>query len=447
MINKKIKIIALGVMVAVASNNIVVFAESSSSLENQINQNKENIDNLEDEKNNINSEKSKYEGELEGILGQIEEKSKDLDKVTAEVNEYQAQIDGLQVEINEVEEKIKSKEIEIESTEKLIVEKEKEEEESEKMLGLRLRNYYKMDMTSQYIYMIITSESISSLFSTIQSIFRLIDIDKSLIEASKKIQAELEDARKNLVLSIEETKKDKEEIVKKQGEILEAQKGFLVKQEEQQKQMDELMALEDSKSNIIASLSEKEQELAHEIGSLVAYNKELQAELDAIFADINNGGGSSGGNGGNTGGDTGGTPGGDTGGNERPPTQEGFLRPGYGVVTDSYGPRINPVTGEAGFHTGVDLGDPYGSSVYASKSGTVAYSGWISGYGNTIIIDHGQGVQTLYAHNSSLLVSVGQAVNQGDVVALVGSTGMSTGPHIHWEIRINGQHTDPTPYV
>ncbi|WP_300382030.1 M23 family metallopeptidase, partial [Clostridium sp.] len=129
------------------------------------------------------------------------------------------------------------------------------------------------------------------------------------------------------------------------------------------------------------------------------------------------------------------------------PSQESFLRPGYGVVTDPYGPRTNPVTGAAGFHTGVDLGDPYGANVSASKSGEVVYSGWIDGYGNTVIIDHGSGFQTLYGHNSSLLVSVGQKVSRGETISLVGSTGMSTGPHIHWEIRINGQHVNPLNYL
>ncbi|NLZ35445.1 MAG: M23 family metallopeptidase, partial [Clostridiales bacterium] len=80
-------------------------------------------------------------------------------------------------------------------------------------------------------------------------------------------------------------------------------------------------------------------------------------------------------------------------------------------------------------------------------SGVVAYSGWMSDFGNVVIIDHGGGVQTLYAHNSQLLVSNGQAVSQGEVIAYVGSTGMSTGPHIHFEIRINGQAVNPWNYL
>ena len=193
--------------------------------------------------------------------------------------------------------------------------------------------------------------------------------------------------------------------------------------------MSELETLESEKTSMIASLEQEGINIESQIGDLIAYNTALQQELDNIFNNINN------------------SPSVDNDGIAGDPNSETFLRPGNGGVTDDYGPRINPVTGEAGFHAGVDLGDPYGAPVYASKTGVVVYSGWISGYGNTIIIDHGSGVQTLYAHNSSLLFGVGDSVNRGQTIAYVGSTGMSTGPHIHWEIRINGQHINPMPYV
>ncbi|MNM92812.1 Murein hydrolase activator EnvC precursor [compost metagenome] len=88
-----------------------------------------------------------------------------------------------------------------------------------------------------------------------------------------------------------------------------------------------------------------------------------------------------------------------------------------------------------------------GAPIKASKSGKVVTASYISGYGNTVILDHGSGIQTLYAHSSSLAVSVGQTVSQGQVIAYVGSTGNSTGPHLHFEIRVNGQHQNPTNYL
>jgi murein DD-endopeptidase MepM/ murein hydrolase activator NlpD len=98
-------------------------------------------------------------------------------------------------------------------------------------------------------------------------------------------------------------------------------------------------------------------------------------------------------------------------------------------------------------HTGIDIGVPTGSPVWASKAGEVIISSWYGGYGNLIVIDHGNGVSTWYGHNSSLTVSVGQSVSRGQVVAKAGSTGNSTGPHVHFEIRYNGNPVDPVPYL
>ncbi len=117
------------------------------------------------------------------------------------------------------------------------------------------------------------------------------------------------------------------------------------------------------------------------------------------------------------------------------------------LVTSPYGYRIHPVTGKQRFHSGVDIGASYGTSIYAANSGTVVVSGYnTGGYGNYVVINHGGGYSTLYAHCSSLLVSAGQQVSKGQVIAKCGSTGMSTGPHIHFEIQYNGATTNPMQY-
>lgn len=97
-------------------------------------------------------------------------------------------------------------------------------------------------------------------------------------------------------------------------------------------------------------------------------------------------------------------------------------------------------------HTGIDIGVSSGSPVYAAAAGKVIVSGWYGGYGNAVIIDHGSGLSTLYGHNSSLKVSVGETVSKGEVVARSGSTGMSTGPHLHFEVREKGEYVNPMSY-
>lgn len=117
------------------------------------------------------------------------------------------------------------------------------------------------------------------------------------------------------------------------------------------------------------------------------------------------------------------------------------------IITSHYSPRRkNPVTGVYKRHTGVDIGAAYGTAILAANGGTVTLAGWNSGYGNCVVIDHGGGKATLYAHMSSIGVSKGQAVSKGQQIGRVGSTGNSTGPHIHFEILINGSAVDPMQY-
>ncbi len=125
----------------------------------------------------------------------------------------------------------------------------------------------------------------------------------------------------------------------------------------------------------------------------------------------------------------------------------GMIWPISGPITSEFGWRTHPIFGTARFHSGLDIGGDYGMPIYAAASGTVIYAGWISGYGNAVIIDHGGGVTTLYGHNDSLNVSEGENVAQGQVMAMCGSTGNSTGPHCHFEVRENGEPVSPYGYL
>jgi murein DD-endopeptidase MepM/ murein hydrolase activator NlpD len=122
-------------------------------------------------------------------------------------------------------------------------------------------------------------------------------------------------------------------------------------------------------------------------------------------------------------------------------------RPTPGRITSAFGARVHPIFGTTRNHYGVDIDGDTGDPIKAAASGTVLSSGWMNGYGNTIVISHGGGVSTLYAHQSSLGVSAGDVVEGGEVIGRVGSTGWSTGPHLHFEIRINGTATDPAPFL
>jgi murein DD-endopeptidase MepM/ murein hydrolase activator NlpD len=152
-----------------------------------------------------------------------------------------------------------------------------------------------------------------------------------------------------------------------------------------------------------------------------------EAEAASIAAELRGGGSSSGG--------------GRLGGSMTWPT------PGFGTVTSDFGWRTHPILGVRKFHQGIDVSAPSGARIVAVAAGTVLFSGDRGGYGNVVMIDHGDGLVTVYAHQSSIAVSEGKRVTRGQTVGRVGSTGLSTGPHLHFEARVNGSARDPMGYL
>lgn len=125
----------------------------------------------------------------------------------------------------------------------------------------------------------------------------------------------------------------------------------------------------------------------------------------------------------------------------RTPSSAGLIWPCSGTLTSGFGPRWGRM------HEGIDIAVPSGTPVAAAASGTVIWAGWQGGYGNLVVVDHGGGIATAYGHNTSVTVSVGQHVGQGTIIAYSGSTGNSTGPHVHFEVRVNGSAVDPMGYL
>lgn len=130
-----------------------------------------------------------------------------------------------------------------------------------------------------------------------------------------------------------------------------------------------------------------------------------------------------------------------------PPGTGQLMYPTIGPVTSNFGWRTHPILGTERFHSGIDFGADYGSLIYASDRGRVIYADWYGGYGNAVIIDHGNGITTLYGHCSELYVKDGDVVEKGQPISAVGSTGFSTGPHLHFELRANGEPIDPAAYL
>ncbi|HNT89062.1 MAG TPA: M23 family metallopeptidase, partial [Candidatus Hydrogenedentes bacterium] len=118
-----------------------------------------------------------------------------------------------------------------------------------------------------------------------------------------------------------------------------------------------------------------------------------------------------------------------------------------GSITSEFGPRRDPFTGQPDFHAGIDIAADFGARVRPFREGVVRFSGWRPGYGKVVIVRHDDGVESVYGHNAANLVEVGERVNPESVIALLGNTGRSTGPHLHFEVRVNGRAVNPVSYL
>lgn len=271
-----------------------------------------------------------------------------------------------------------------------------------------------------YLEVIFGAGSISEFLSLVDDISSIMQADKELEQSYRDAVSELETVKAEYEQAQLDLKERKAELVQLSDQLqrdIDEADGIIVS----------LQSDIGANSALLAQLNAQHEELEKQISDKV---KELQQQNKPKPEP----GGSSGG----------GTSGGGSG------TGTGSLIwPSYCLyITSRQGPRVDPVTGEIGRgHGGTDIGASYGSAIYAADGGTVIKSGYEEGgYGNYIMIDHGNEMQTLYAHMSAKSVSVGDKVSQGQTIGLVGSTGRSTGPHLHYELYVNGSRVDPQSY-
>lgn len=297
----------------------------------------------------------------------------------------------------------------------LIDQKTKEVDEAQKVADAQLEKYKvrvrAMEESGRYNYfeVLFGASSIGEFLSLIDDIGDIMRSDKELEDAYRQSVADL----KAVKTEYEQAKAEMEDS-KTELETLKAQQEKDIA--EAASVIASLQGDISSNSSLLSQLSEQEKQLNADIQKKVdELNKQQEANKG------NNGSGSTVGTG-------------------------NLVWPSYCTyITSRQGPRTHPITGEYRNHGGTDIGASYGSAIYAADSGTVVRSadGWNGGWGNYVMIDHGNGMQTLYAHMSSRAVSVGQTVSRGQTIGYVGSTGMSTGAHLHFEMYINGSRIDP----
>ncbi|WP_300262410.1 M23 family metallopeptidase [Clostridium sp.] len=417
--------------VSINSSNIVQ-AKTTEEAQQEIDDNNNKINDLKDKQSDINSEKSKSQSKLDEIQKQVADKNQKLLSSQKKVEEYKVSIDSLKENIDKLQGQITN----IQSS---IDKKKKEQQEKEEILSSRIRSAYKSNLSNQFLYIMLESKNVGDFISNISNIKYVVDTDNKLIDDIKKVQGELKEEESQL-------KNQEEDLSSKKTKLENEKKEYDTLVSQYQSQLNELNSLEQEKQDEINRLSEKERSLLNEINSYQEDNANLKDYINNLInqkksanSDSNNKN--------NTSSNESNSTSSEGSSSTKPNVSSGFMRPAPGGVTDPFGPRVHPVTGKRSVHTGVDLGASYGTPILASKSGTVVEAGWNTAYGNMVIIDHGDGTSTLYGHSSSLAVQAGQHVSQGQVIAYVGSTGYSTGPHLHFGIMINGEWVNPMNYI
>lgn len=341
-----------------------------------------------------------------------------------EINRQMIELIGEQIEI--YDEIIAEKQAELDKA------LEKETAQTE-LLRSRIRA---MEENSTYSYasFIFDSSSVTELLSRIGDVNDIMHYDKTLEEEYMAAREDVESIKK----SYEEARHE-QELLQKELDTKQAELDAQV--EAAYTMIADIETLSDDAQAEYDAIAEEEAKAEETLQEAIRKRAAEQAKYNQNHNSNNGGGGNSGGSGGNSGG------GGSSGGGSA--TSLSNLQwpvPSCTLITSRFGYRVAPTTGASTYHGGLDIGAGMGASIVAAGAGDVIYAGANGGYGNCVMIDHGNGVVTVYAHMSSIGVSYGQYVTAGQYVGAVGSTGVSTGPHCHFEIRINGAQTDPAAY-
>ena len=349
--------------------------------------------------------------ELDDFMAKQTEIEKAQDKAKSQIKNLQFTEEQMKQKLNELASQISVSKIalsqkdsayleakaSVEAAEKELLAKQKELENRQDALRKRVRGIYE-EGNFRYLDILFQAADLSDLITKLEYFEKLIQNDQKLLESIK--------VEKDKVIQKTEALKEKRDLAEKTRQEAVAAKSAL-----ESKKLEE--------QNSLAEVTQAQDELFTQIDKLEKDSNALEQKIRQLQAER-----------------TGGVVG----------SISYWPLPDYHTISSPYGWRIHPITKAKSLHSGADIPAPNGTSIYAAGTGTVIYSGWYGAYGNTVIVDHGKGISSMYPHQSKIAVSNGQNLNAGELVGYVGSTGWSTGPHLHLEIRENGSPVDPLKY-
>ncbi|MCA0359771.1 MAG: peptidoglycan DD-metalloendopeptidase family protein [Armatimonadetes bacterium] len=336
----------------------------------------------------------KVKQKRESIRAELREKTEETEEMMDEIHSVDRKLEKLEAKLEDTESELKkSKSAQAKLGEEL-AEKTAELDEVKGKVSRRLRAIY-VSGESAPISILISSKSVTDLASRKALLERIAEKDRGLFNDVRVIR--------DAVLA---KKKEQDRVVVTIAELGERQKA----------EMAELANVRAEKKKIFSVLKAQEDALEDQLEEMLRESSRLEAQIAEIQARTSG---------------------------SVAIFRGRFIQPVSGRMSSGFGYRTHPISGRRKMHTGVDWAAPTGTPIRAAGSGRVITAAYLRGYGNTIVIDHGGGISTLYGHCSRLYARVGQDVKQGERIAAVGSTGYSTGPHLHFEVRVNGKPVNP----
>ncbi len=379
----------------------------------------EDIDAAEKEQKKAESDKKEAQAEQKALEKEKEEAEAVRQELADEMNDILAQME-------ELEEKITAKEAEIDEITEELVQAQIEENDQYEAMKLRIKFMYE-NGDEQMLQILFESTSMSDFLNKAEYISSVSDYDREQLEEYKKIVQQVKEQQEKLEAEYEELEGLQDELLDQQEKLEE-----LISDKE-----DEINVLEedikDSQDKIdeltqAAKDAARKKEEAEE-SKKEAEEQQRQAEAAAAAKSGSSTSGSAG---------------------SSVSSSKGYFTnpcPGYSRISSGFGPRKAPKAGASTYHKGIDMAASMGTPIYAGESGTVTSASYSGSGGNMIVINHGNGIQTYYMHCSKMYVHAGQKVSRGENIGAVGSTGNSTGPHLHFQVMVNGTAVNPLNYL
>ncbi len=349
-----------------------------------------------DDYNKLLEEQKKINQQLKATQQSITQISKEKKSVSRQIEDLDKKLHAAEDELEQVEGQLSVLENQIIITERELERAAGDADSQKELLKKRVRVMHENGNIG-YLSVILDASSFADFVTRLDFLRKIVKFDSELLTKMKSYRNAVDEKKQQLQSEQDQKEKLKQNLSEKKEKVETAKSD---KQENLKELIKDLKELEKQEDKLL--------EQANEIGKKIV---SLQSKEKYVGGKI------------------------------------GWPAPGYYKITSPYGYRIHPILKKKKLHTGIDISIPRGKDIVAGNSGKVIYSGYYGGYGYAVIIDHGGKISTLYAHNDKLLVKEGAQVEKGQVIAKSGSTGLSTGPHLHFEVRENGQHVDPMKYL